>query len=165
MQFNATKILSTIKTMTKQTKLSVPEIVYMSASASPVAGKNATFNLTTLGTSNALQSSVLPLYKDASMKNYVGDCLETSTVYFVNLTTLKKYSSMVTRAFKLPKGDIGVSHTPFLQKMGNYFDIANNTIEIAPIVYGTGAYLNARGFVAIAAGGSTMKMILIFLTV
>jgi len=162
MQFDATKIIKTIKTMTKNPKLGTPEIVYMSSSTIPVSGKNATFNLTTLGSTNALQSSLSPLFNDASLKNYVGDCLGTSTVYFVNLTAQNKYSSMVTRVFKLPKGDIGVSHAPYLQKIANTYDIPNNTIEIAPIVYGTGAYLNVRGFVAIAVGPSTTKMILVF---
>jgi len=162
MQFNATKIIAAVKTMTKNPKLTAPEIVYMSSSTIPVSGKMATFNFTTLGSTNALQSSLSPLFTDASLKNYVGDCLGTSTVYFVNMTTLNKYSSMVTRVFKLPKGDIGVSHAPFLKKMGNTYDIPNNTIEIAPIVYGTGAYLNVRGFAAIAVGPSTTKMILIF---
>jgi hypothetical protein len=162
MQFDTAKIITTIKSMTKNPKLRTPEIVYMSSSVIPVSGKNATFNFTKLGSTNALQSSLSPLFSDASLKNYVGDCLGTSTVYFVNLTAQNKYSSMVTRVFKLPKGDIGVSHAPYLQKMAGVYDIPNNTIEIAPIVYGTGAYLNVRGFVAIAVGPSTIKMIMIF---
>ena len=164
MQFNTTRIVSEIKTLTKNNKLKPPEIIYMSHPAVSVPGKISTLNQIPLGPSNALQTSLTPLYKDASMKNYIGDCTSSATV-FNYLAKTNKYSSNVSTVFKTAKGDIGVSYAPFLKKTANYYDLLNNVIEIAPIVFGTGIYLNMRGFVAIATNATTLKMILIFATI
>jgi hypothetical protein len=164
MQFNTTRLIKEIKTLTKITKLKPPEIIYMSLSTVPVPGKISTLNQIPLGPSNALQTSLSPLYNDAAMKIYIGDCMSSTTI-FNYLAKTSKYSSTASTVFKMEKGDIGVSHAPFLKKMANHYDLLNNAIEIAPIVFGTGAYLNASGFVAIASGTSTLKMILIFATV
>ena len=67
MQFDTAKIITTIKSMTKNPKLRTPEIVYMSSSIIPVSGKNTTFNFTTLGSTNALPSSLSPLFSDAAL--------------------------------------------------------------------------------------------------
>lgn len=163
-QPDAARVLIEIKTLTKSKKLPTPEIVYLLLSPTPVAGKNAALNHVPLGPSNALQTSFAPLYADASMKVFVGDCMSTATI-FNYLAKTSKYSSTISTVFKMTKGDIGVSHAPFLQKTATYYGLPNNTIEIAPIVFGTGAYLNARGFVAIATGASVLKMILIFASV
>jgi len=164
MQFDTARILAEVKTLTKSKKMPTPEIVYLSFSTTPVAGRKTVLNQIPLGRSNALQTSLSPLYADASMKVFVGDCMSTATIFNYLIKT-NKYSSTVSTVFKMAKGDIGVSHAPFLQQITNYYDLPNNTIEIAPIVFGTGAYLNARGFVAIASSSSTLKMILIFASV
>lgn len=164
MQFDTASILKKIKTLTKTKKLPTPEIVYLSLSTIPVAGRKTVFNQIPLGPSNASQTSLSPLYADASMKKHVGDCMSSATI-FNYLAKTSKYSSTVTTVLKMAKGDIGLSHAPLLQKMTNYYGLPNNEVEIAPIVFGTGAYLNASGFVAISSGASTSQMIWIFASV
>jgi len=164
MQFDTASILKEIKNLSKVKKLPTPEIVYLSLSTIPMAGRKTVFNQIPLGPSNALQTSTSPLYSDSSMKKYVGGCMSSATI-FNHLAKTIKYSSTVSTVFKMAKGDIGVSHAPLLQKMTNYYGLPNKVVEIAPIVFGTGAYLNASGFVAIASGTSTSQMILVFVSV
>jgi hypothetical protein len=161
MKFETTRIITTIKTLTRSAKLPLPEIFYLSVSTTLVSGRKTVFNLLPAGPTNILQTSLSPLYKDALLKNYVGDCMSSITVYNT-LPKPTKFSSTASMVFKMTKGDIGVAYAPFLRKIGSYYDIENNVIEIAPIVYGTGAYLNMRGFVGIASNTSSVKMILIF---
>jgi hypothetical protein len=164
MEFNTARIITEIKTLTKSKKLPTPEIIYLSLTTNRAPGAKPALNHIPLGPSNALQTSLAPLYKDSSLKTYIGDCMSTATI-FNYLAKTTKYSSTISTVFKTTKGDIGVSHAPFLQKNANHYGLPNNIIEIAPIVFGTGAYLNARGFVAVATGSSTLKMILIFASV
>ncbi len=50
-----------------------------------------------------------------------------------------------------------------IQNFGNFYGLPSDEIEIAPIVFGSGDYLNKTGFVAIVTGETTTKTILLYI--
>lgn len=74
------------------------------------------------------------------------------------------YNSSVSTIYRLNESIIGISHAPLLENFGNFYGLPKNIYEIAPITFGTGEYLNKNGFVLIASGKSTTKMILLYVS-
>lgn len=164
--FNVSKIIKKIKCITHiKTKPTIT--FYLSLfqnNKDPDSINSTTFNQINIGSTNKLQSSISPIYYDYDLKKLLGKSSSSVTLYdykkpnFDNL-----YYSSVTTVYRLLKGNIGISHAPQLQKFENFYGLPENIIEIAPITFGTGDYLNCRGFVAIVTGDSTTKLILIYI--
>ena len=49
-----------------------------------------------------------------------------------------------------------------LKYYDNFYGLPSNEIEIAPIVFGTGEYLNKNGYVVIVTGETNTKTILLY---
>ena len=121
------------------------------------------FNQITLGPTNLLQTSISPLYNDNELTCYLGKSSSSVTLYdYQNPDQNNLYYSSVMTVYRLCKGNIGISHSPQLQKFPKFYGLPANDIEIAQIVFGTGEYLNCKGVVAIITGDSTTKTIQIY---
>ena len=122
------------------------------------------FNKIPLGSTNVLQTSLSPLFKEDTLKNRIGTNSSTVTLLNYNKTTSQNlYNSSVSTVYRLNNGTIGISHAPLLENFGNFYGLPKNIYEIAPITFGTSDYLNKNGFVLIVTGNTTTKMILLYL--
>jgi hypothetical protein len=165
MSFNRQNILKEVVSKTGVTKPPI-ETFYLSLSQTPHLGEVTVFNYSSIGKTNATQSSISPLYKDAALRSKYGKSTSIVTLFSIDKpsTNLNNwYNAAVSTVYKTPKGDIEVSHSPLLQKFSNFYGLPHNQVEIAPITFGTGAYLNKNGFVCIATGTSTVKLVMVFL--
>lgn len=114
---------------------------------------------------NILQTSFSTLFKDFELKNSLGKSSSNVTIYNSKTPTSNNlYNTTVSTEYRLPNGTIGVSHTPNLQKFTDFYGLPYNQVEIAPIAFGTGKFLNRPGFVAIVTGDTTTKLILVYFT-
>jgi len=137
---------------------------YLSLSQSPNSGEATVFNQMRIGITNASQSSISPLYKDPSLKLMIGKSSSVVTLFdMVKPSKTNLYNASVETVYRTPKGNIGISHAPLLQKFSNFYGLPYKQLEIASITSGTGEYLNEQGYVCIATGSSTTKLILVFL--
>jgi hypothetical protein len=165
MSFNIQNILKRVLLKTGVNK-SPTETFYLSLSQTPRLGEVTVFNQAPIGKTNATQSSISPLYKDAALRTKYGKSTSIVTLFGIDKPSTNPknlYNASVSTVYKTPKGDIEVSHSPLLQKFSNFYGLPYNEVEIAPITFGTGVYLNKTGFVCIATGSSTVKLIMIFI--
>lgn len=163
MSFNIKNIITQVRVKTGNTK-TPNEIFYLSLSQKPILKEVTVFNQIPIGTTNTMQSSTSPMYSDISLRGYLGKSSSVVTLFDNNFKRpLNLLASTVSTVYRHPKGNINVMHAPLLQKFTNYYGLPNNGIEIAPIVSGTGAFLNKHGFVAIATGTTTTKLILVYI--
>lgn len=165
MSFNIQNILKQVKQKTGVTKLPT-EIFYLSLSQIPHLGEVTVFNQASIGPTNATQSSISPLYKDSFLRTKYGKSTSIVTLFGINgpsANSNRYFNSSVSTVYKIPKGDIEVTHSPLLQKFPNFYGLPHNQIEIAPITFATGAFLNKSGFVCIATSTSTVKLIMVFI--
>jgi hypothetical protein len=142
------------------------EIFYLSLSQIPHLGEVTLFNQASIGPTNATQSSISPLYKDSTLRTKFGKSTSIVTLFGINKPSTNPnnlYNASVSTIYKTPKGDIEVSHSPMLQRFPNFYGLPYNQIEIAPITFGTGVYLNKTGFVCIASSSTTVKLIMVFI--
>jgi len=165
MSFNIQNIL---KQVVAKTGVSTPptETFYLSLSQTPHLGEVTVFNQVPIGVTNATQSSISPLYKDQTLRTKYGKSTSIVTLFHIDKpsTNLNKlYNASVSTVYKMPKGDIEVSHSPLLKKYSNFYGLPSNQIEIAPITFGTGSYLNKTGFVCISTVKDTIKLIMVFI--
>jgi hypothetical protein len=163
MPFNIHNI---VKQVAKQIGIaSAPQdIFYLSLSQTNKSGEVTVFNQLHIGTTNISQSSISPLYKDPILKQILGKSSSVATVFEVAKPSKNNlYNASVETVYRTPKGNIGISHAPVLQKFPKFYGLPHNHIEIAPIVFGTGVYLNKQGYVCIATGSDTTKLIMVFL--
>ena len=160
------KITKTIKKKTGICK-EPDNIFYLSLKQDPfqVDSCNSTvFNSIKIGLTNILQTSLSPLYKDFDLKCYIGKNSSNVTIYNINkVDDNNLFYSTVNTEYRLPEGTIGITHTPQLQFFGNFYGLPADDVEIAQITFGTGFYLNKKGFVAIVTGETTTKTILVYL--
>jgi hypothetical protein len=172
MPFNVQNILKQIAVKTGTTK-SPSETFYLSLSQTPHTREVTVFNLVQIGTTNSTQSSTSPLYKEESLRTLFGKSMSVATIFNTHpqSNSVRIYNSSVETVFKTPKGDIGISHSPMLRKFSNFYELPLNHIEIAQITFGTGIYLNKRGYVGIATGAGAgaglgapnRKLIMVFI--
>ena len=74
------------------------------------------------------------------------------------------YHSFVQSVYRLPTGTIGISYTPKLRHFDDFYGTQNETLEIAPITFGTGEYINKNGTVAIISSAITfLKLVIVFI--
>ena len=140
------------------------DIFYISLSQTIKSGEVTVFNQMQVGTTNMSQSSISPLYKDPTLKQLLGKSSSVVTIFDVDKPSKTNlYNASVETVYRTPKGNVGISHAPVLQKFPNFYGLPYNRIEIAPITSGTGIYLNARGYVCIATGSDSTKLIMVFL--
>ena len=146
--------------------ISKPNIFYLSlAQHSPNPNDSTTFNQIIIGPTNVLQSSLSSLFRDYELKHFIGKNSSNVTVYNYNKSVPNNlYNSSVSTIYRLPRGSIGISHSPKLQNFGNFFGLPSNDIEIAPITFGTGDFLNKTGAVVIVTGETTTKTILVYIS-
>ena len=126
-----------------------------------------TYNHMKIGDTDLLQTSSSPLYENIddnlNPKNYIGINSSNVTVYNYNIhNTNNLYDSFVQTVFRLPLGTIGISYTPKLQHFDNYYGNQRNQIEWAPIVFGTGSYINKRGYIAMLSATAPIKLVIVF---
>ena len=108
---------------------------------------STTFNLIKIGPTNKLQTSISPLYSDYNLKCFIGENTSNVIIYNGNKPDVNNlYYTSVTTVYRLPKGNIGISHAPMLQNFGNFYGLPVDEIEIAPIVFGSGDYLHLWTF-------------------
>jgi len=136
------------------------------------------FNHMNLGDTDLIQTSSSPLYfmdnlemeypttlEDVSLINKllpIGLNSSNVTIYNYNIHNVDNlYNSYVQTVYRLPSGTIGVQHSPKLQHFTDYYALPNNFGEQAPITFGTGNYLNKKGFVIILTGHTTLKLIIV----
>jgi hypothetical protein len=143
---------------------------YMNLQQDPTKIHATTFNRTTIGSTDLLQTNSCLLYNNIgdnlnfNINNSVGKSSTNSTVYNVNvLNSDSLYDSFVQTVFRLPSGTIGISHTPKLQHFDNYYENQRNQIEWAPITFGTGIYMNKKGYIAMLSATAPVKLIIVFL--
>lgn len=125
-----------------------------------------------------IQTSSSPLYESLEIingvltpTNYIGENSSNATVYNYNVhNTNNLYNSFVQTVYRLPNGSIGISHAPKLEhfkkknKKCNFYELPNESLEIAPITFGTGEYLNKNGIVAIITAIIPLKLLIVFIT-
>ena len=163
MSFNVQHIIMHV-TKTIGVSRSPRDVFYLSLSQTLNRGEITVFNQLHIGTTNASQSSISPLYKDPRLKQLIGKSSSVVTLFdIVKPSKTNLYNSTVETVYRLPKGDVSISHAPLLQKFANFYGLPYNQIEIAPITFGTGEYLNKQGYVCIATGSSHIKLIMVFL--
>ena len=165
MPFNVQNILKQVAIKTGITK-SPTEMFYLSSSQTPHLKEATVFNLVQIGATNDVQTSISPLYKEASLRTTFGKSTSIVTLFNTRPTSnsVRMYNSSVETVYKTLKGDIGISHSPMLKKYSNFYGLPPNPIEIAQITFGTGVYLNNRGYVGIASDNSPDKnLIMIFI--
>lgn len=165
MSFNVQHILKQVAAKTGVCKPPT-ETFYLSLSQTPHLGEVTVFNQVSIGPTNATQSSISPLYKDSALKTKYGKSTSIVTLFGVGKPSTNPknlYNASVSTVYKTPKGDIEVSHSPLLQRFSNFYGLPYNEVEIVPITFGTGAYLNKTGFVCIATGSNTTKLIIVFI--
>jgi hypothetical protein len=122
------------------------------------------FNQIYIGPTNTLQTSISPLYSDFDLQYFIGTNSSNVTIYNDPIPNPRGlYDTTVTTVYRLSNGSIGISHAPELQKFDTFYGLPKDRIEIAPIVYGTGHYLNRTGYVAIVTGETTTKLILVYI--
>jgi len=127
-----------------------------------------TFNHMKIGDTDLLQTSSSPLYENIgdnlNCLDYLGINSSNVTIYNHNIHNVDNlYDSYVQTVYRLPLGTIGVAHSPKLQHFDDYYALPNNTIQWAPIVFGTNNYLNKTGIVAILTSSVSISLIIIFL--
>jgi hypothetical protein len=128
-----------------------------------------TFNHMKIGDTDLLQTSSSPLYANIddniNPKDYLGIGSSNLTIYNYNIHNVNNlYDSNVQTVYRLPLGTIGVTHSTKLQHFNNYYALPNNTIQWAPIVFGTNQFLNRTGYAAILTSSiSSLSLIIIFL--
>ena len=163
MSFNIQTIIKQV-TKTIGVSRSPHEVFYLSLSQTLNRGEVTVFNQLHIGTTNVSQSSISPLYKDQGLKLLIGKSSSVVTLFdIVKPSKTNLYNSSVETVYRLPKGNVCISHAPLLQKFPHFYGLPYNQIEIAPITSGTGAYLNKQGYVCITTGSATTKLILVFL--
>jgi hypothetical protein len=143
---------------------------YMSLQQDPTKIHATTFNRTTIGSTDLLQTNSSLLYNNIgenlnfNIDNSVGKSSTNSTVYNVNvLNSDSLYDSFVQTVFRLPAGTIGIAHTPKLQHFDDYYENQRNQIEWAHITFGTGMYMNKKGYIAMLSSTAPVKLIMVFL--
>jgi len=171
--FNIEQIISQIKEMPTLTPLIngiTPMHFYMHMKQDLTKTNSTNFNKINIGSNDLLQTSSSSLYENLdgnlNVKDFIGNESSNVTIYNYNIhNTDKLYESFVQSVFRLNNlGTIGISHTHKLQHFDDYYALPNNTIRIAPIVIGTGNYINKRGIVGIVSSAtSSLKLIIIFL--
>jgi len=113
------------------------------------------------------QTSYSRLYKEYTLQNRIGHNSTISTIFDTNNGCISEYESSVSTVYRLPIGNIGISHAPKLIRYENgchdYYELPRSHSEIAPIVFGTGAFINKTGYVVIISEetGNT-KQILVY---
>jgi len=147
-----------------------PMHFYMHMKQDPTKTNSTNFNKTTIGNNDLVQTSSSNLYQNLDcnfdVQNYIGNESSNVTVYNYNVhNTDNLYESFVQTVYRLQNlGTIGISHTPKLQHFDDYYALPNNKLEIAPVVFGTGNYINRRGIVGIVSSAiPSVKLIVIFL--
>jgi len=146
-----------------------PFIFFMHTKQDPTKTNSTNFNKTNIGSNDLLQTSSSSLYEnldnDLNVKDYIGNESSNVTVYNYNIhNTDNVYDSFVQSVYRLPAGTVGISYNPQLRHFDDYYALPNETLHIAPIVFGTGDYINKQGIVAIVSSAiPSLKMIIIFL--
>jgi hypothetical protein len=97
-----------------------------------------------------------------SKNNRSRSCIDFQNLYNSSVSTIYRLNENPSN-LSSPSNTIGISHAPLLENFGNFYGLPKNIYEIAPITFGTGEYLNKNGFVLIATGKTTTKMILLYL--
>ena len=147
----------------------VPIIFFMCMKQDTTNTSATTFNISDIGPNDLIQTSSSPLYEsigdDLNPINCIGKNSSNVTVYRYNVhNTDNLYDSFVQTVYRLPLGTVGIAHTPKLQQFDNFYALPNDKIEIAPITFGTGAFIDKKGFVAIITGYTILKMVAVFIT-
>ena len=135
------------------------------------AKTNATiYNRTIIGSNDLLQTSTSGLFQNIgenmnfNASDSVGKSSTNATIYNHNVhNTDNLFDSFVQTVFRLPLGTIGIAHAPKLQHYDDYYDNQRNQIEWAPVVFGTGNYMNKKGYVAMLTATAPIKLIMVFL--
>jgi hypothetical protein len=158
---------------------SIPIVFFMYIGATPFNKRPiCPYLINSCKKNDLIQTSSSPLYESLEYingvlipKNYIGENSSNATVYNYNVhNTNNLYNSFVQTVYRLPNGSIGISHAPKLEhfkkknKKCNFYELQNNFIEIAPITFGTGEYLNKNGFVVILTGYTVFKLLIVFIT-
>jgi hypothetical protein len=164
--FDLEQIYSQIRAIIPLTNNIIPSVFFTQTDST-------NFNNITIGNNDLIQTYSLPLYANLTISNNIGSESSNTTVYNYNVQNddLKDasgnylYHSFVQTVYRLPNGTIGIAHTPKLRHFDDYYDLqSNNTIHIAPIVFGTGNYINKNGIVGIIASPiSALKAVIIFI--
>jgi hypothetical protein len=129
-----------------------------------------TFSKINVGTNDLIQTSSAILYQnigenlDFDTTNSIGLSSTNLTIYnYNNRGNDNLFDSFVQTVFRLPLGTIGISHTPKLQHYDDHYENQRNQIEWAPIVFGTGNYINRKGYIAMLTATAPIKLIIVFL--
>jgi len=143
---------------------------YMNLQQDPTKINATTFNKTTIGSTDLMQTNSSILYNtigdnlNFDINHSVGKSSTNSTVYNINILNIDSlYDSFVQTVFRLPSGTIGIAHTPKLQHFDNYYENQRNQIEWAPITFGTGIYINKKGYIAMLSATAPVKLVIVFL--
>ena len=144
---------------------------FMHMQQDPAKTNSTSFNRFNIGTNDLIQTSSAPLYQSINANlnfdtaNIIGKSSTNATVYGYNIRlTDNLYDSFVQTVFRLQLGTIGISHTPKLQHFDDYYENQRNQIEWAPILFGTGQYMNKRGYVAFLTATAPIKLVIVFIT-
>jgi hypothetical protein len=168
--FNLEEIYLQIRAIIPLTNNIIPVVIFIQTDST-------NFNKINIENNDLIQTYTSPLYANLNISNNIGFVSSNTTVYNYNVQNdvsgndLKDasgnylYHSFVQTVYRLPTGTIGIAHTPKLEHFDDYYDLpSNNTIHIAPIVFGTGMYLEKRGIVGIIASPiSALKAVIIFI--
>jgi hypothetical protein len=97
---------------------------------------------------NKLQTSTSSLFTDLKLTNKIGNTSANVIIYnFEKEQDL--YDSYVDIVYRLPKGNIIINLAEPLKNFGLFYGIPDNKEIKVPIKYGTGDYLNVKGYVKI----------------
>jgi len=169
--FNITQIYSQIIRRNRSFRQTNNFYFFINLQQDPTKTNSTTFNKRAIGSNDLIQTSSSLLYQTIgdnlnfdSIQN-IGNSSTNAIVYSHNEhNTNNLYDSFVQTVFRLPLGTIGISYTPQLQHFDDYYALPNNTLHIAPVVFGTGIYMEKRGIAGIMSSQtSSVKAVILFL--
>jgi hypothetical protein len=168
--FNLEQIYSKMRENSPSIINVIPMVFYIHMKQDPSKTNSTNFNKTTIGNNDLIQTYSSSLYTNVdnqlNVDGYIGSESSNVTVYNYNVhNTNNLYESFVQSVYRLPDGSIGISHTPKLQHFNDYYALpSNNTLHIAPVVFGTGMYIDKRGIAGIISSpSSSVKALILFL--
>ena len=167
--FNLEQIYSQIREISPSINNVIPMVFYIHIKQDQTKTNSTNFNKTTIGSNDLIQTYSSSLYanidNELNVNDYIGSESSNVTVYNYNVhNTDNLYESFVQSVYRLPNGSIGISHTPKLQHFDDYYALPNNTLHIAPVVFGTGIYIEKRGIAGIISSQtSSVKAVILFL--
>jgi hypothetical protein len=168
--FNITQIYSQIIRRNRSFRQTNNFYFFINLQQDPTKTNSTTFNKRAIGSNDLIQTSSSLLYQTIgdnlnfdSIQN-IGNSSTNAIVYSHNEhNTNNLYDSFVQTVFRLPLGTIGISYTPQLQHFDDYYENERNQIVWAPIIFGTGSYINKSGYIAMLSATAPVKLVIVFL--